>query len=213
MAGILCTVLETTERVLAERRLSFRVDLGKHLHGLVDPCAIMAAAAELLRRHLGAGRVGYGEVDATGEFFEVERDWTDGTMPSLAGRHRLDNFGAPIIADPGAGRTIRVDDVLFDTGTTGDATAAAFARVGIRPGIAVPLIEDGHVTAALYVDDAEPRRWRDDETALIEEVVARTREAVAWAPFRRGCRKARSASASSPNTRRTFCGSSASSRM
>ena len=53
VAGILCTVLETTERVLAERRLRFQVDLGKHLHGLVDPRAIMAAAAELLGRHLG----------------------------------------------------------------------------------------------------------------------------------------------------------------
>ena len=100
--------------MLAERRLRFQVDLGKHLHGLVDPRAIMAAAAELLGRHLRAGRVGYGEVDATGEFFEVERDWTDGTMPSLAGRHRLDNFGPPLIADLWAGRTIRVDDVLSD---------------------------------------------------------------------------------------------------
>lgn len=186
VAGILCTVLETTERVLAERRLRFQVDLGKHLHGLVDPRAIMAAAAELLGRHLRAGRVGYGEVDATGEFFEVERDWTDGTMPSLAGRHRLDNFGPPLIADLWAGRTIRVDDVLSDPRTTGDGTAAAFARVGMRAGIAVPMIEDGRVTAALYVNHAEPRRWRDDETALIEEVAARTREAVAWARVQAG---------------------------
>ena len=80
-----------------------------------------------------------------------------------------------------AGRTFRLDDVLSDTRATGDATAAASARVGMRAGIAVPMIEDGHVTAALYVTHAEPRCWRDDETALIEEVVARTREAVAGA--------------------------------
>jgi PAS domain S-box-containing protein len=186
VGGILCTVLETTDRVLAERRLRFQIDLGKHLLGLVDPRAIMAAAAELLGRHLGAARVGYGEVDATGEFFEVERDWTDGTMPSLAGRHRLGNFGPPIMAGLRAGRTIRIDDVLSDPGTTGEATAAAFARIGMRTGIAVPMVEDGRVTATLYVNDAEPRRWRDDETALIEEVVARTQEAVAWARVQAG---------------------------
>ena len=181
VGGVLCTVLETTDRVRLEQQLRFQVDLGKHLRGRVEPREIMAAAAEMLGRHLGVGRSGYGEVDATGTFFEVERDWTDGTIPSLAGRHRLDDFGPPLVDELRAGRTIRVDDVLSDPGTAGEATAAAFARIGMRAGIAVPIAEDGRVRAALYVNHAKPRHWRDDEVALLEEVVARTREAVGWA--------------------------------
>jgi hypothetical protein len=40
-------------------------------------------------------------------------------MPSLAGRHRLDDFGSPVLDELRAGRTIRVDDVLSDPGTAG----------------------------------------------------------------------------------------------
>ena len=181
IGGVLCTVLETTDRVLGERRLRFQIKLGKRLHGLVEAGEIMAAAAELLGRHLGVGRAGYGEVDPTGKFIEVERDWTDGAMPSLAGRHRLDDFGPPVIAEFRAGRVIRVDDVLSDPRTAGDEPAAAFARIGMRAGIAVPIVQDGRLRAALYANHAEPRRWHDDEVELMEEVVARTWEAVGWA--------------------------------
>jgi PAS domain S-box-containing protein len=181
VGGILCTVLDKTDRVQAERRLRFQIDLGNRLHGLVEPREIMAASAELLGRYLGVGRAGYAEVDATAEFFEVERDWTDGTMPSLAGRHRLTDFGPSITAGLKAGRAIRLDDVLSDPAAAGETVAAAFAGIHTRAGIAVPLMENGHVGAMLYVSHAEPRAWQDDEIVLLGEVVARTREAVGWA--------------------------------
>jgi PAS domain S-box-containing protein len=181
VGGVLCTALETTDRVLAGRRLRFQVDLGKRLHGLVEPGEIMAATAELFGRYLGVSRAGYAEVGATGQFSEVEHGWTDGTMPSLAGRHRLDDFGLPLMDELRAGRTIRVDDVLSDPGTAGADTAAAFVGIGIRAGIAIPFMEDGRLRAALYVNHSEPRHWHDDEVALLEEVVVRMREAVGWA--------------------------------
>jgi PAS domain S-box-containing protein len=181
VGGVLCAVLETTDRVLAERRLCFQIDLGKRLHGLVEPREIMAATAELLGRYLRVGRAGYAEVDATAKFFEVGRDWTDGTMPSLVGRHRLDDFGPRVADELRAGRVIRVDDVLSDPITAGETAAATFARIGTRAGIVVPLMEDGRVRAFLYVSHAEPRHWHDDQVVLLEEVVARTREAVGWA--------------------------------
>lgn len=181
VGGVLCAVLETTNRGLAEQRLRFQINLGKRLHGLVEPREIMAASAELLGRYLRVGRAGYAEIDTTVGFFEVESDWTDGTMPSLVGRHRIDDFGPRVTDALWAGRVFRVDDVLSDPGTAGETAAAAFASINTRAGIAVPLMEGGRVRAVLYVSHAEPRHWQDDEEILLKEVAARMQEAVGWA--------------------------------
>src|SRR5690242_21493184 len=122
----------------------------------------MAAVAEMLGRHLETGRAGYGETDGTGAFFAVERDWTDGAMPSFVGRHRLDVFG-PIIRELRAGRAIRLDDALADPRVVAAGVAAAFTTVGMRAGISVPFMRRGRVAAALYAHQAGPRSWRDDE--------------------------------------------------
>jgi hypothetical protein len=39
----------------------------------------------------------------TGEFFEIERDWTNGAMSSCAGRYGLDDFGLPLARELRAG--------------------------------------------------------------------------------------------------------------
>jgi PAS domain S-box-containing protein len=51
----------------------------------------------------------------------------------------------------------------------------------MRAGIAAPMVEDRCVRAVLYVNHADPRHWDDGEVALVEEIVARTWEAVGWA--------------------------------
>jgi PAS domain S-box-containing protein len=178
VGGVLCTVHETTGQVLTERRLRFLVDLGSRLRSLADSREVMAAAVEMLGSCLAVGRAGYGETDAAGAFFTVEGDWTDRAMPSLVGRHRLDDFGVPLIRELRAGRTIRVDDALADPRATGEGVAAAFTAIGMRAGLCVPLIKAGRLAAALYVHQAEPRRWRGDELALVQEVAERTWEAV-----------------------------------
>ena len=178
VGGILCIVHEATERVLNERRLRFLDDLSGRMRGLADPHEVMAVAAERLGSHLAAGRAGYGEIDASGAFFTVERDWTDGGVPSFVGRHRLDDFGPPIMDELRAGHTIRLDDALTDPRTGGKGVAAAFAAIGMRAGISAPFVDGGRIVATLYVHQASPRRWRDDEVALMEEVAERTWEAV-----------------------------------
>lgn len=178
VGGMLCIVHETTERVLTERRLQFLDELSVRMRGLSDPREVMAVAAERLGRHLAAGRAGYGEVDATGTVFTVERDWTDGAMPSFVGRHRLDDFGPPIMGELKTGRTIRLDEILTDPRTAGESVAAAFAAIGMGAGISAPFMDGGRIAATLYVHQAAPRHWRDDEVALMEEVAGRTWEAV-----------------------------------
>jgi PAS domain S-box-containing protein len=176
--GMLAIVQETTTRVLTERRLRFLIELKGRLRDVAEPRDVMVMAAEMLGRHLGATRVGYGEIDAPGEFLSVECDWSADATSTSAGRYRLDAFGAPIIEQLRAGHTVHVSDASVDPRTAEEPIAAEFIRAGKLAIIIVPLIRDGQWIAALYVHQAQPRHWREEEVALTEEVAERTWTAV-----------------------------------
>jgi PAS domain S-box-containing protein len=172
--GVFITLQETTERMLTEQRLRFLVDLSTRLRRVAEARDVMITAAEMLGHHLRASRVGYTELNESGEFFAVERDWTDAATPTFAGHHRVSTFGRRIESELKAGRTVRIDDVVTEPLTAEKPIAAEFLRSGTRATISAPLIRDGRLVASLYVHQAEPRHWRDDEVALVQEVAERT---------------------------------------
>jgi signal transduction histidine kinase/ActR/RegA family two-component response regulator len=176
-AGVLCVLTDTTTRVLAAQQDRFQRELGATLRELLDPVAIMEAASALVGRYLAVGRVGYGEIDAGGRTVSVERDWTDGTIASLAGETRaLDGFGPALIAELRAGRTLQLDDVAADP--LAAPYAAGYASIGARAMIVVPIIEAGRLAAIFYLHEPAPREWSAREAALAEDVARQTREAV-----------------------------------
>ena len=160
-----------------ERRHTFRIELDEALRDLADPRDIMATAAERLGRHLRAGRCGYTEIDPTEMFLTIHRDWTDGTIPTGAGRWALEDFPAGIVADYRAGRPARVDDTQDDPRVT-DAVAGFYAGVGIRAQLSVPLVKTGRLVAGLYVHQTSARHWTDEDEALVRDVAERTWNAV-----------------------------------
>jgi len=175
--GIYAVLSDTTARVLAEQRHAFHLKLSDTLRGLVDTGAIMEAASSLAGNYLGVARAGYGEVDLPGRSIGVERDWTDGSIASLAGQSRpLDSFGAGIIAQLRLGRTLRVDDIALDARAA--RHAAGYASIGARAMVIVPLIEEGQMAAIFYLHEGQPRHWTDQEVALAEDVARHTREVV-----------------------------------
>jgi PAS domain S-box-containing protein len=148
------------------------------LRDVTDPIAAAMIAAEALGRHLGVARAGYGEIDEAQAVVLVARDWTDGSVPSLAGEARiLDAFGPAVIAELRAGRTLRVQDCLADP-RAGEAHAATWASIGCRALIVVPLVKAGRFRAILYLHEPAPRRWTDAEASLAEDVAERTWDTV-----------------------------------
>ncbi|MGG7606874.1 GAF domain-containing protein [Massilia sp. BKSP1R2A-1] len=175
--GIYFVLSDTTSRVLAEHRHAFHLKLTDTLRGLVDTGAIMEAASSLTGEHLGVARVGYGEVDMPGRSISVDRDWTDGSVASLAGESRpLESFGPGIIAQLRAGRTLRLDDIALDARAA--PYASGYASIGARSMVIVPLIEAGQMAAIFYLHEPLPRHWTDQEVALAEDVARHTREVV-----------------------------------
>jgi len=184
-AGVIAIVVETTERVLAERRQAFLVALGDALRELSDPRAIMAGVARMLGEHLGAGRVGYGEVEGEGDeaHVAIEGDWRPDSVASIAGRYHLASYAAAFEADLQAGHPVVVEDFDADPRTAGLGAADAHAGLGIRAQVVVPLVKAGRLAALLFVHSPAPRRWSRNEVALVREVAERTWDAVerAWA--------------------------------
>ena len=178
VGGVMVLCMETTKKVRAERQLAFQLALSDKLRSLSDASEIMLTAAEMVGRQLGAGRVGYGEVEHSGKTGMVVCDWSTAGMTSLAGRHRLDDFGQALVRELQAGRTVRLEDAFTDPLTRDAADAETYRIIGACAGITVPLIKGGRLVGALYVHQADPRRWTDDEVALVRETAERTWEAV-----------------------------------
>src|SRR3954454_3668565 len=94
-----------------DRRSSFLLALGDRLRNIVAARAITDATAEALGKHMGVTRVVYADIDESGTYANVWSDWTDGTVPSIVGRHHLESFGPALVQSWRDGKLWRVDDV------------------------------------------------------------------------------------------------------
>ena len=81
-----------------------------------DPREIVRAAVELLGQHLGASRVGFGELTPDEQHVIYQIDYAQG-VSSLIGTFPVTAFGAGNIADLRAGRTTVFADVMLDPRT------------------------------------------------------------------------------------------------
>ena len=133
-----------------------------------EPDAITWEFVRRLGEHLGADRCMLAEFDETGEFATIARDYTRG-LPSMAGTHEARDFGASLVAELAAGRTVALRDVRQDL----CANAMAFAEIGARSVIAVPLLSGGRLAMVLGLHRPTPHDWRADEVWLVEQVAER----------------------------------------
>jgi two-component sensor histidine kinase len=163
---------------LQDQRPSFLLALGDRLRNLLEARAITDATAEALGRHMGATRVVYADIDESGKYANVWSDWTDGTVPSIVGRHDLDSFGPAVVQCWRDGKLWRVDDVESDPREYVRAGIDAYRSIGIRGAMCPPLIRGGRLVAAIAVQSAAPRHWTDEEAALVQEVADRTWDAL-----------------------------------
>ncbi|BBK30804.1 PAS domain S-box-containing protein [Stella humosa] len=184
--GIFIEGFDVTDRVRAEQRQAVLYEMGERLRELDQIDEIALVAAEMLGRAVGGARAGFATIDATGEYAEIVRDWTDGRVASVAGRHRLEEFGQAFAALLRRGDSVSVADVAHHPATA--AGAASFARLGIRALLNLPVMDGGRLAAILYVHDCEPRAWSADDLALLRDGAARALSAIERAQARAASR-------------------------
>jgi PAS domain S-box-containing protein len=165
--------MDVTERRLAEARQAFLFQLQDSLRGLSDSAEILATAATLLGRHLGAARIGYSEIQPDDETVLITNGYVDGAPP-VEGLFPLTAFGAHHAEEMRRGRTLVYEDVQADV-----QGARPFGlELGTRAHVSVPLIREGRYIGSVYVTHFKPYSWTPADVALIEEVAARIWDAV-----------------------------------
>lgn len=175
---------DVTERRRAEARLAaaaardaFGVKLAAALRPLGDPQAVQATAAGLLGETLQVQRVAYFEL--RDEHYVVEREWNDGMLPTLVGKHPVAAFGQKLWEHLSAGRTAHSADIAEDPAYTA-SERAAFAATRMAAHVGVPLVKNGRLVAGLTVQSAQPRAFSADEVTLVEDTADAT-----WASVER----------------------------
>jgi PAS domain S-box-containing protein len=173
VAGMYCTVMETTSRVQAERRAALELKLSDALRPLTSPEEVLDTASALLGQELGLTRAMYAQVDDAAGTFTVQRQWVEAGSDKLSGPTlSIADFGAEIGAILRAGDTLVINDPALDPRTAAFPAAYRDERIGAL--ITVPLVRDGRLLAFLSLNRAEPYYWSEGEVRFTRETAERT---------------------------------------
>ena len=156
---------EETQRLL--------VTLHDAIRGLRDPTRVMHETVTLVGRYFDVIRCAYGEVDAAEENLKITRGYTVGVQ-TMAGTYPLGVFGAGLVEDLKAGRTVVITDTDLDDRTAGAEARAIYERMDIRSMVCVPLVKEDRLAALLVMADRKPREWVLGDAWLLEQVAERT---------------------------------------
>ena len=157
-----------------EDRLAFLLQLNDALRPLRDPTAVQETAARLLGEHLGAGRVGYAEID--GRRYVIRGEYTHGPPPH-PGRGLGVTFGAALHDAYMRGETVVVNDVATESRFSAAERVMLTGRQ-IGAYVSVRLIKSGRAVAAFGANSLTPRIWTPTEITLVRDVAERTWEAA-----------------------------------
>jgi PAS domain-containing protein len=178
--GIFSPGLEITGNILADRRLSFQINLADRLRGLDVPEEMKRVATEQLGQYLGAMRVGYAVISPDGKSLSIQTEWTrDKSVQSLVGRGNLvDIFSPDFMNLLRSQEVVVVPDQQNMTQSTDKQYHELWGNNGIRALIAVPLMRKKTLKALLYVHESEPRAWKRSEIAISQDAAERMESAV-----------------------------------
>jgi PAS domain S-box-containing protein len=177
VAGLYCTVIETTGRVQAERRAAFELTVADALRPLASGDDAIRTGCALLGLELGMARVLYGEVGDALDTLSVARDWHRPGLAAVAGHtFAIDAFGPELGRAGRTGETMLLTDVRTDPRTA--ARQGTYLALDIHACLAVPLRRDGRLQAFLVLGLDRPHAWTDAEVALARGTAERIRAAV-----------------------------------
>ncbi len=173
-------VIEITERKEAELRQAFLLRVSDRLRGATDVQVATSDVAEMLAREIGVDTAGFVQIDAKRMEATVLSGFTTRPRPDSMtleiGPERGPLRGASVM-DLAHGRTFRLADVRDDPRTSAHAEEIE-ASTGAAAVIHVPMMRSGVIGAVLFLHSTEPRDWSEAEVRLVEEVAARTWEAI-----------------------------------
>jgi PAS domain S-box-containing protein len=166
------TAIDITQRRAAAMRQAFLLQLWDRLRRVTEPHDIMREAAHALGSELGVNRIGYGQIQ--NDDTVILESFFESGVPALQGRFALAHFGSHHLERNQRGQLVVLSDVANDH----QENQAGWAAIDTQAFVSVPLLRDGQLRTTFYVNSKTPRHWPAEDLALIEDVAARTWDAV-----------------------------------
>jgi PAS domain S-box-containing protein len=167
------TITDIDDQKQAEKSFRFLTELDERMRRLSDPEEIISTVVNAVGEFLQVARCTYGEWDTENNIVCVYSDYCQG-VSSIAGTYPLQEFGADIIEDLKAERTIVNRDVKTDPRTAGTLYQAICESVGVRAYVFVPLVKDEQCVCHLAVQTSgAPRMWTSEEVSVLQKVTER----------------------------------------
>jgi two-component sensor histidine kinase len=161
----------------AETRRNGLLHIGDRLRNAVTIGDVTRSATAIIGESLKVERAAFGHFDSTGEYVDVEPDWTAAGIASVAGRHRLADYGRNLERGLLDGNPLIITDVLNDPITAG--YAKTLLSLDIRSLVNVPIIDRGRTTGLLIVHAKSPRSWSSETVAYLRNIADRVEAEIA----------------------------------
>jgi PAS domain S-box-containing protein len=163
--------LDITERKCIEQRLRLLDALAGAWRTAGTADEVMLHTTRLTGEFLGATRCTYVDIEPEHSRATVRHDWAAQGAPPVLGTYALEAFGASTMRELRHGRPLVLADVEAELAPE---AAAMFRGMGTRAVLCCPIMKHGHLAAWLGVKQDAPRRWGEDDVALVKEVAERS---------------------------------------
>ena len=160
----------------AERRRTGLLHLGDQLREMTSVADMTRTATAIVGETLDVTRAAFGRFDESTEYLVVEPDWTMPGVASVAGRHRLDDYG-DLRDDLLRGEALIVADAAGDVRTA--AKFVAVAAFDVRAFVNMPIRHHGRTTAVFIVHDQKPHSWSPEVLTFLRNVADRLEVGIA----------------------------------
>lgn len=177
VAGMYCSVVETTKVVQDRRLREFQLILADKLHRLTLPGEMVSHAVEMLAQHLSANSCWYAEIDDKNGIFSTKSGWFAPETPALPRSGKIDDFSPSLLPTLKCGKEFAADDIVTDPRTCDFADK--FRALNIAALLIVPIIKDGDLLFTINVTKPFSYVWTEQDIQAAEEVANRTWVAMA----------------------------------
>jgi len=166
-------VQDITEQKVRELHGDFMEDVTDRIHYIEDPSDILEAAAAAVGSHLGLSHCFFTKIDDRGKLAFVTGDYHPRT-PSIAGLIEVGLPGGVCRADLDEGQVVVCEDGEKDVRLLSLECRGWYLDHGFRALVVVPVFEQRQRVALFWAVSDRPRKWNDQEIALVQKAAKRS---------------------------------------
>jgi PAS domain S-box-containing protein len=172
IAGMYCSVVETTKIVRDRSLRQFQLNLANQLHVLTSSDEVVTTAVKMLAEHLGASRCWYAEIEDVTGVFHTKSGWLEPGLPPLPQSGRIDDFSPSLLPLLKEGREFVSSDLASDPRTRDFADR--YRELGIASMLIVPVLKNGKLAFNINVTRSVPYAWTAEDIQAVKDVMDRT---------------------------------------